>query len=249
MSLLKNKWVIRFFISISILSIFNLVEAKKEDELVNDNDFDIEDDYYERYYAFKVQDPYEKFNRKMYKFNKVVDKYIIKPPAATYGAVLPNPAKRGVNSFINNLKEPLNLFYGIIEFESDKAFNSFFRFFINTTFGILGIFDVAEQAGLKKDNSSFGGVLKHYGVKRGPYIILPILGPSNIRDGFGTIVDIGVNPLNFLKFKNDKKFLKVYYGTSLIVEREKFIGLDKTLSEVSIDEYAALRSFYYQKNK
>ena len=81
MSLLKNKWVIRFFISISILSIFNLVEAKKEDELVNDNDFDIEDDYYKQYYNFEIYDPYEKFNRKIYKFNKIFDKYIIKPPA------------------------------------------------------------------------------------------------------------------------------------------------------------------------
>ena len=249
MSLLKNKWVIRFFISISILCIFALVEAKKEDELVNDNDLDIEDDYYKQYYNFKIYDPYEKFNRKIYKFNKVVDKYIIKPPAEIYGVILPKSAKRGVNSFINNLKEPLNLLYGIIEFKPDKAFNSFFRFFINSTFGILGIFDVAELAGLKKENASFGGVLKHYGAKKGPYMILPVLGPSNIRDGFGSIVDIGVNPLNFVKFRNDKKFLKIYYGTSFIVEREKFIGLDKTLYEVSIDEYAALRSFYYQKNK
>ena len=150
----------------------------------------IDDDYYKQYYSFEIHDPYEKFNRKMYKFNKIVDKYIIKPPAEMYGTIMPKPAKKGVNSFINNLKEPLNLLYGIIELKPDKAFNSFFRFFINSTFGILGIFDVAELAGLKKENASLGNVLKQYGVKQGPYIVLPILGPSNVRDGFGTIIDI-----------------------------------------------------------
>ena len=242
MDLLRNKFFIGIFTIISLSLAFSLVEARQENE-------SIDDDYYKQYYNFEIYDPYEKFNRKMYKFNKVVDKYIIKPPTEMYGTIMPRPAKKGVNSFINNLKEPLNLLYGIIELKPDKAFNSFFRFFINSTFGILGIFDVAELAGLKKDNASLGNVLKQYGVKQGPYVVLPILGPSNIRDGFGTMIDIGVNPINFAKFKNDKNFFKIYYGTSLIVEREKFIGLDKTLSEISIDEYAALRSFYYQKNK
>ena len=216
-------------------------------EPINDEDYSLDNDYYDQSYNFKIYDPYENFNRKVYKFNKIVDKYIIMPPAAMYSVIVPNSAKKGVNSFVSNLREPLNVIYGVIQLKPNESVNSFFRFFINSTFGILGIFDVAELMGLKKRNRSFGDVLKYYGAKQGPYIILPILGSSNFRDGFGKVIDIGGDPINFVKFKNDKKFLRVYYGTSLIVEREKFIGTDKTLSEISLDEYAALRNFYYQK--
>jgi phospholipid-binding lipoprotein MlaA len=217
------------------------------EDVVDEEDYSLDNDYYDQSPTFQIYDPYENFNRKVYKFNKVVDKYIIRPPAEIYNVIAPNPAKKGVNSFISNLKEPLNVFYGIIQLKPNEAFNSFFRFFINSTFGILGIFDVAELAGLKKHDTSFGNVLKYYGAKQGPYIVLPILGPSNLRDGFGNIIDIGADPINFVRFKNDNKFLKIYYGTSIIVAREKFIGVDKILSEISLDEYAALRNFYYQK--
>ena len=247
MRLIANRFNIKLFIVFGLfLTTLMLLNVRGED-VVDEEDYSLDNDYYDQNPIFKIYDPYENFNRKVYKFNKVVDKYIIRPPAEIYGAIVPNPAKKGANSFVSNLKEPLNIFYGIIQLKPNEAFNSFFRFFINSTFGILGIFDVAELAGLKKHNASFGGVLKYYGAKQGPYIVLPILGPSNFRDGFGNIIDIGADPINFVKFKNDAKFLKIYYGTNIIVTREKFIGADKTLSEISLDEYAALRNFYYQK--
>jgi phospholipid-binding lipoprotein MlaA len=152
-----------------------------------------------------------------------------------------------VSSFINNLKEPLNMVYGIIQLKPKVAFDSFFRFFINTTFGILGLFDFATPAGLKKQNISFGQVMRHYGAKEGPYLVLPIFGPSTVRDGVGTLVDMTADPVNFVTFKDRIKFRNYYYGATILVKREKFIGADKTLSEISLDEYAALRNFYYQK--
>ncbi len=245
MSILANNFSIKLCIVfvVFLMTLMNVAGT----EPINDEDYSFDNDYYDQSYNFKIYDPYENFNRKVYKFNKIVDKYIIRPPAAMYSVIVPNPAKKGVNSFVSNLKEPLNVIYGVIQLKPNESVNSFFRFFINSTFGILGIFDVAELMGLKKSNRSFGDVLKYYGAKQGPYIILPILGPSNFRDGFGKVIDIGGDPINFVKFKNDKKFLRIYYGTSLIVAREKFIGTDKTLSEISLDEYAALRNFYYQK--
>lgn len=248
MNILANNFSIKLFVVFGVLTTLMVTLLNVEGrEPINDEDYSLDNDYYDQSYNLKIYDPYENFNRKVYKFNKIVDKYIIMPPAAMYSVIVPNSAKKGVNSFVSNLREPLNVIYGVIQLKPNVSFNSFFRFFINSTFGILGIFDVAELMGLKKSNRSFGDVLKYYGAKQGPYIILPILGSSNFRDGFGKVIDIGGDPINFVKFKNDKKFLRVYYGTSLIVEREKFIGTDKTLSEISLDEYAALRNFYYQK--
>lgn len=237
----------KFFIIFGgLLVVFILANARGEN-VIGDEEYSLDNDYYDQTYNFEVHDPYEKFNRRVYKFNKVIDKYIINPPAQIYAIIIPNRAKKLVKSFITNIREPLNFFYGVIQLKPDEALNSFFRFFINTTFGMLGIFDVAELMGLKKKNVSFANVLAYYGARRGPYIILPVLGPSNLRDGFGSVIDIGADPINLVQGKNKKKFSRIYYGTNIIVSRGKFIGVDKTLSEVSLDEYYALRNFYYQK--
>ena len=188
MSILANNFSIKLCIVfvVFLMTLMNVAGT----EPINDEDYSFDNDYYDQSYNFKIYDPYENFNRKVYKFNKIVDKYIIRPPAAMYSVIVPNPAKKGVNSFVSNLKEPLNVIYGVIQLKPNESVNSFFRFFINSTFGILGIFDVAELMGLKKSNRSFGDVLKYYGAKQGPYIILPILGPSNFRDGFGKVIQL-----------------------------------------------------------
>jgi phospholipid-binding lipoprotein MlaA len=234
-----------FILTLSVL--YSSAAIAEENKVDNYENFDIDDDFYKNFDQIKIYDPYEKFNRSVFKFNKVVDRFILRPPAKIYHVIAPSPVKRRVSSFISNLSEPLNMVYGIMQLKPKVAFDSFFRFFINSTFGILGLFDFAESAGLKKQNISFGRVLQYYGAKEGPYLVLPILGPSTTRDGIGTIIDISADPVNFVKFKDRVKFRNYYYGTTIIVEREKLIGPDKTLSEISLDEYAALRNFYYQK--
>ena len=133
MRLIANRFNIKLFIVFGLfLTTLMLLNVRGED-VVDEEDYSLDNDYYDQNPIFKIYDPYENFNRKVYKFNKVVDKYIIRPPAEIYGAIVPNPAKKGVNSFVSNLKEPLNIFYGIIQLKPNEAFNSFFRFFINLT--------------------------------------------------------------------------------------------------------------------
>ena len=138
MSILANNFSIKLCIVfvVFLMTLMNVAGT----EPINDEDYSFDNDYYDQSYNFKIYDPYENFNRKVYKFNKIVDKYIIRPPAAMYSVIVPNPAKKGVNSFVSNLKEPLNVIYGVIQLKPNESVNSFFRFFINSTFGILGIF-------------------------------------------------------------------------------------------------------------
>ena len=212
----------------------------------NNEDLKVDEELYKNFHQVRIHDPYEKVNRSIYKFNKVVNKFIIVPPIKIYSTIAPSLVKKGISSFIDNLKEPLNTLYGILQLKPKVAFDSFFRFFINSTFGMLGMFDVAELAGLKKENISFADVLRYYGAKEGPYIMLPLLGPSTVRCSFGLVIDVAANPLNMINYKDRQKLMAYYYGGDILVARERIIGNEKTLSEVSIDEYAALRNFYYQ---
>lgn len=214
---------------------------------VEEEDLEMYEDIYASSNQIKIYDPYEKFNRSIYRFNKVVDKFIILPPVKFYNVTVPPFMRRRVSSFFSNLKEPLNTLYGIVQLKPKVAFDSFFRFFMNTTFGILGIFDVAEEANLKKQDISFGDVLKYYGAKEGPYLMLPLLGPTTVRGGIGTIMDTVAHPINIIRLKNKQKVRIYYYIGELIVIREQMLENEKTLSEISLDEYATLRNFYYQK--
>ena len=236
------------FILILVLSFFYCIYPMADTlEEFDDEDLKMHEGIYATTNQIKVYDPYEKVNRSIYKFNKIIDKFIILPPVKIYSTVVPHPVKKGVYSFVSNLKEPLNTLYGILQLKPKAAFDSFFRFFMNTTFGILGIFDIAREANLKKQDISFSNVLQYYGAKEGPYLMLPLLGPSTVRDGFGTAIDIISDPVNVAQFKNKKRYKKHYYIGKVIVMREQMLDNEKTLSEISLDEYVALRSFYYQR--
>ena len=237
------------FLLILALSFFYCTCSIADENILNsvdDEDFEIDEDFYKSFNQIKIHDPYERLNRSIYRFNKVVDKFIILPPTKIYSIVVPSPVKRRVSCFISNLKEPLNTVYGILQLKPKVAFDSFFRFFMNSTFGILGMFDIAKEAGLKKHDVNFGNVLRYYGAKEGPYLMLPLLGPSTVRGGVGIIVDTIADPVGVINFNNKEKFRTYYYAGRVIVAREQLIGNEKTLSEISLDEYATLRNFYYQ---
>lgn len=209
-------------------------------------DFSIDDDFYQSFEQIKIYDPYEKFNRSVYRFNRVIDRFIIEPPAKFYHYAFPSPVKRRVSSFVSNLSEPLKVICGVVQLKPKVAFDSGFRFFMNSIFGVFGIFDVATLAGLKKQDVSFGSVLKYYSANEGPYLILPIIGPSTMRRAVGTGIDMVLDPVAMLKFKNHIKFRNYYYGTRIVIGRESVIGIGDMISKGSFDEYATLRSFYYQ---
>ena len=137
-------------------------------------------------------DPFQGFNRGVYSFNYAVDKAFLKPIAQGYKAVTPDPVERGVGNFFRNLNEPLNIFNNLLQGKIDGALSSTYRFTVNSTVGVLGLFDVAKSYNVNPSPEDFGQTLASWGVSPGPYIIVPFLGPTNFRDGVGRIIDTSV---------------------------------------------------------
>jgi phospholipid-binding lipoprotein MlaA len=149
----------------------------------------------EKQQAFYVYDPWESMNRRIYNFNAVFDEYVFLPVVRAYEFVLPKFAQTGVTNFFNNLNEISNLMNSLLQFKIVKVFNTIGRIAMNTTVGIGGLIDVATYEGVKRENEDFGQTLGFYGSGPGPYLVLPILGPSNLRDTGGLAVDTVVYTL------------------------------------------------------
>ena len=141
-------------------------------------------------YAIDAFDPWEPMNRRIYNFNAIFDNYVFLPVVRGYEFVLPGFAQTGISNFFNNLTEVTNLMNSLLQFKFVKAVNTFGRIAINTTVGIGGLIDVATlNDGIMRENEDFGQTLGFYGLGPGPYLVLPILGPSNVRDTAGLVVD------------------------------------------------------------
>jgi phospholipid-binding lipoprotein MlaA len=141
-------------------------------------------------YAIDAFDPWEPMNRRIYNFNAIFDNYVFLPVVRGYEFVLPDFAQTGVSNFFNNLTEVTNLMNSLLQFKFVKAVHTFGRIAINTTVGIGGLIDVATlNDGIERENEDFGQTLGFYGLGPGPYLVLPILGPSNVRDTTGLVVD------------------------------------------------------------
>jgi phospholipid-binding lipoprotein MlaA len=134
-------------------------------------------------------DPWEGFNRSMYRFNYRFDKYVFLPAVRGYQAVMPDFAEQGVHNFFTNFRQITTLMNSILQFDGVKALDTTSRLLVNTTIGILGLFDVATPMGIPYHQEDFGQTLGVWGVGSGPYLVLPILGPSSVRDGVGLGVD------------------------------------------------------------
>jgi phospholipid-binding lipoprotein MlaA len=140
-------------------------------------------------YAVDVYDPIEGFNRRSYMFNYYFDKFIFLPIVAVYEFILPDYVEDRVSNFVDNIFEFNNLTNNILQLKVDPAAITLGRFILNTTVGVAGLWDPATSFGLERQTEDFGQTLGHYGVGNGPYIVLPILGPSNLRDTTGWVVD------------------------------------------------------------
>jgi len=135
------------------------------------------------------KDPLLGINRSVYAFNNTADKTVLKPVAKAYSTVMPTPAQKAVGQFFSNLGEPLNALNNLLQGKVDGALASTYRFAVNSTIGVFGLFDVAKSYQVDRKQEDFGQTLAVWGVKPGPYLVLPFLGPSNFRDGFGFAAD------------------------------------------------------------
>ena len=193
-----------------------------------------------------MRDPLEPLNRGIYTFNDAVDKAVLKPVATGYRAVLPQLVRTGVSNFFSNLDDITVIVNNLLQLKIPQAVSDTGRFVINTTIGVLGLFDVATHFGLEKHNEDFGQTLGYWGLGSGPYLVLPFLGPSSFRDGVGRLVDkqtdVVVN-LDHIRTRNQ------FWGTRVINTREQLLDSEKVLDAAAIDRYAFIRDAYLQRRR
>lgn len=192
-----------------------------------------------------ASDPYEGLNRSIYSFNRGADKIVLRPIARAYDATLPKPAKTGVSNFFSNLREPLNILHNLLQGKPDRALDSTFRFAVNSTVGVLGLFDVAQHYDVNPANEDMGQTLAAWGVTPGPYLMLPILGPTNFRDGIGRLGDAAIYyPINEISDSSGVRTGLVFLD--VVSFRASLLRNDRIL-ESQVDEYAFLKSAFEQQ--
>lgn len=193
-------------------------------------------------------DPLEGLNRGIFEFNRVVDGVLIKPMAQIYRGVLPQEAQDSVRSFLRNLRTPLIVANDVLQGDMNRAGTTISRFLVNSTLGILGLFDVASELGIPFHDEDFGQTLAVWGVGEGFYIMLPILGPSNPRDVAGLVSEFYLDPVNIYLRNEDLDYLTyVRAGLRGIDARARSIEVLDELERTSLDYYAAIRSLYRQQ--
>ena len=197
------------------------------------------------------RDPYEGFNRGVWAFNDAVDTVAIKPVTTVYRTITPVPARRGISRFFANLTEPFSAINNLLQGKPKRAFNSLGRFLINSTIGVGGLADHATDLGLPDTREDFGQTLAVAGARKSPYLVLPLLGPSTLRDAAGTAVQFVADPaLIAVNSQLPGTEQAVFTGLRVIDQRSQLIetGVDAALAN-SADPYAAARSAYFQRRE
>ena len=192
-------------------------------------------------------DPFEPLNRSVFTFNRALDKAVLQPAARTYRAAMPLWARQRIGAAIDNLRAPVIFVSDVMQGEIDRALTTLIRFSINTTFGLAGFNDLADDIGLKKHDEDFGQTFAVWGSAPGPYVMLPVLGPSNPRDAVGRVVDFLIDPFNAWAANTGRE--EVTYaraGVAALHARSGLLDLTDDLEKNAIDLYAATRSLYRQ---
>jgi len=192
-------------------------------------------------------DPLEGFNRSMYAFNENLDTYVLKPVAKGYRAVLPSPVRTGVSNFIGNLHDPVIMLNNALQGKFSDALSDFWRFVINTTIGIYGLFDVASALDLPKHNEDFGQTLGKWGAGEGVYVVWPFFGPSTLRDTGGDIVDWQFYPPNNTEETSTRDKL---YVLEVVNRRAQLLDAGDILEQAAgKDPYVFVREAFRQRRR
>ncbi len=198
--------------------------------------------------AQSVDDPLEPINRVVFEFNRIFDGTILKPVTQLYGFAVPDPAKRGVTNFLQNLRSPIVFANHILQGEREQAGITLGRFMINTTFGLLGLVDFANYFGIPpREEADFGQTLGVYGVGSGPYLVLPLLGPSTVRDATGIAVDAFI--LDPTVYFTDNYLQLGRRAVAAVDTRYRYGPMIDDLQASSLDFYVAARSVFLQNRE
>ena len=192
----------------------------------------------------KNVDPWEGWNRKVFAFNDALDKAVLRPLAKGYIYITPGPVEGGISRMFGNLGEILNTFNDLLQGKFKQAGNDTGRFLINSTLGLAGFFEVADKMGLPQaEGEDFGQTLGSWGVGSGRYIVLPLLGPSSLRDAPSRIVDTFLNPIYYI---DDVPLKNSLYGASIISTRADLLDAEELLQG---DKYSLMRDAYLQRRQ
>jgi phospholipid-binding lipoprotein MlaA len=195
----------------------------------------------------QVSDPLEPMNRAIFGFNEGVDRFVLDPITRGYRFVVPAPGRRGIERFFKNLHAPVIFANLVLQGRGRDAAVTFGRFTANTTLGVVGVFDFADEViGWERTEADFGQTLAVYGIPSGPYLVVPLFGPSSARDAVGTVADQVMNPLTYFVAPLQLQWSLLFGGSRGLAYREANADALDALRDASVDFYAALRSAYSQ---
>ncbi|ANB75847.1 hypothetical protein AYM40_26435 [Paraburkholderia phytofirmans OLGA172] len=190
-------------------------------------------------------DPLEPMNRAVFSFNDRVDTYVARPVAVGYTKITPSPVRTAIRNFFSNIGDIGNFSNDALQLKVTDATEDLMRFAFNSTFGIGGLLDWATPAGLPKHNQDFGLTLGHYGVPSGPYLVLPLFGPSSLRDSTGWIFSYFTTPTSYLQADVSVPL----FGVNFISTRADLLGATDVLSQAALDKYTFVRDAYTQRRR
>ena len=198
----------------------------------------------------QTNDPLEPTNRVFYAINNGLDTVLLRPAAIAYRYAVPEPVRNGIHNVLTNLGSPVQLANDMLEGKPRRAGDTTMRMLINTTVGVFGIFDVAKKWGYPNHDADFGMTLASWGVPEGPFLFLPVLGPTDPRDATGFGVDIAFNPFTWLGTGPNKPGWTAFkwsrYGLNAIDTRERVLDATNSIKKTALDPYATFRSLYRQ---
>jgi len=191
----------------------------------------------------EAHDPLEPVNRVVYRFNDKLDRYVLKPVAQRYRDYVPVPVRKGVRNFFSNLGEPLTLVNNVLQAKPQAAASDFMRFTFNSVFGLAGVFDVASGWGLPRHHEDFGQTFAVWGFGEGWYLVLPLLGPSNVRDAVGLPFNWQLDPALYTGTRTRYSALVL----RTISVRADLLSASRILDTAALDPYVSIREAYRQK--
>jgi phospholipid-binding lipoprotein MlaA len=191
-------------------------------------------------------DPFEPMNRQVYRFNEAVDDAVLRPTATAYRRILPSPIRTGINNFFGNLSDVWSFANSVLQLKLQDSAQTFMRVNVNTVFGLGGVLDVASEAGIDRHSEDFGQTLGRWGVPAGPYLVLPLLGPSTVRDTAALPVDRQGDLLNAVQ---DIPVRNSLYVLRLVDIRANLLRAGQLLDDAALDKYSFTRDVFLQRRK
>ncbi len=228
---LQILWITAAIMSLAIAGCSNQAHVVKADESADPG---------------AAPDPYEPLNRRFFAVNSALDKNILHPVATAYASAVPPKARASVHNTLSNLNNPAQFANDVLQAKPRKAGNTFMRFIINSTVGVAGLFDVASGWGYPDHDTDFGLTLAFWGVPDGPFLYLPVLGPTDPRDAIGYGANSALDPLTWVSFGGHASLGWARFGAGAIDGRSRLLGATDTIDKTALDRYATYRSLWEQ---